>query len=58
MHTLTTIVTIEPTPATEDGALDGFKATCQHGCTASFSIESMTRKWASDHVRLMTEWGK
>lgn len=58
-HTLATKTTVAASPATEDGALDGFKATC-HGCghSAAFSIRSMTETWAADHVRLMTGWGK
>lgn len=58
-HSLDTIVTVTEHPATEDGALDGFQAECHTcGAKASFSIRSMTNKWAHDHRVLMTKWGK
>jgi len=58
-HTLETSWSVKAHKAEQEGALDGFQATCHgSGAKAGFSIESMTRTWAADHVRLMTEWGK
>lgn len=57
-HNLKTKTEITESPATEDGALDGWKATCL-GCghSAAFSIRSMTESWARDHVTVMTRLG-
>lgn len=59
LHTPSSLVTVTPKPATEDGALDGWMAEC-HTCghKAAFSIESMTHEWGRDHVRLMAKWGR
>jgi len=58
-HSLKSGWSVKAHKATQEGALDGFQAECHEcGAKAAFSIESMTRTWAFDHVRLMTEWGK
>jgi hypothetical protein len=48
-------ITITDSPATEDGALDGYDATCSScGPIGGFSIRSMTEKHGRDHTDYMT----
>ncbi len=59
LHSSDTTVTVTAHAAEVEGALDGWRATCSTcGGQAGFSIKSMTEAWASDHKRLMQEWGK
>lgn len=47
------LTTITPKAASGNGDLDGFTVTCSCGDRASWSIESMARGYARDHVAYM-----
>lgn len=52
------ILSIEPSPAPEPGALDGWEFRCSCGEHASYTFESITRSEARKHIEYMQRTGR
>lgn len=51
MPTPHAIIAVEPTVASEPGALNGFDAVCTCGTRVGSSLQTLARQWGEDHAK-------